>query len=53
MPFKTFVAGQSATAAEANTYLMRQSVAQFPDYAAAVAAYSAPTAGAQFILPDG
>jgi len=53
MPYKVFVAGQSATAAEANSYLMRQSVVQFPDYAAAVAAYVGPTDGAQFVLPDG
>jgi hypothetical protein len=43
MPYKVFVAGSEALAADVNTYLMSQAVARFPSAAARTSAISAPT----------
>jgi len=45
MPFKTFAAGEEATAADVNTYLAKQAVATFPTAAARQAAVTAPVKG--------
>lgn len=50
MPYKTFVNGEEALAADANTYLMSQTVARFPTAAARDAAITAPIKGQQCVL---
>src|SRR5262245_26793007 len=50
MPYKTFVAGEEALAADVNTYLMSQTVPRFPSTAARDAAITAPIKGQLCII---
>lgn len=45
MPYKTFVAGEEALAADVNSYLVSQTVARFPNAGARTAALTAPALG--------
>jgi hypothetical protein len=53
MPYKGFTPGEVLTANDVNGYLMRQSVPQFPDFAAGVAGYVNPPQGALFVISNG
>jgi hypothetical protein len=53
MPYKNWNPNDVLTATDVNSYLMRQAVAQFPDYAAGVAAITSPAAGQTFATANG